>query len=254
MLNPQNALHAALRAPATALRATHGPALVVGAGGKLGTAVLQALLAGGGVGNVGALVQRRLQHAVRGFHAVDDDDAALARFGAHTAIVVLEPATSRLSLDAPFAQPQPALLPQLAQRLRQAGVRALLVLTPHRAGLMPRALQMGLANLDESAVAALGFEQLVFMRVAHEGSALQTLLSAPQRLAHWMLAQLHWMVPQHEQAVRLETVARVAAAWATLWPHATPGTCVLPSEVLWQAAQVRDAAPVVGSWLCVDDE
>jgi hypothetical protein len=249
MLNPQTALQAAVRTPAPAARAAHGPALVVGAGGKLGTAVLQALLAGGGMPSVGALVQRRLQHAVRGFHAVDEDDAALARFGAHTAVVVLEATTSRLKLEAPFVQPAPAQLLALAQRLRAAGVRAVLVLTPHRAGLLPRALQVGLANLDESAVAALGFEQLVFMRVAQEGPALQALLSAPQRLALWMLSQLHWMVPQQEQAVRLETVARVAAAWATLWPCAAPGTRVLPPEVLWQAAQVRDASAVVATWL-----
>ncbi len=254
MLNPQNALQAAMHPPAPAAGAAHGPALVVGAGGKLGTAVLQALLATGSVATVGALVQRRLRHAVRGFHAVDEDDAALARFGAHTAVVVLEAATSRLKLEAPFVQPVPAQLLALAQRLQAAGVRALLVLMPHRAGLLPRALQSGLANLDESAVAALGFEQLVFMRVAQQGSALQPLLSAPQRLALWMLAQLHWIVPQHEQAVRLETVARVAAAWAALWPRAVPGTRVLPTEVLWQAAQVQDASAVVAAWLGADGD
>jgi hypothetical protein len=56
-------------------------------------------------------------------------------------------------------------------------------------------------------------------------------------------------VPQREQAVRLDTVARVAAAWAALWPQAPAGTRVLPSELLWRAAQVKDARPVVFAWL-----
>lgn len=248
MLNPHTALGAAARPAAAVTRTDAGAVLVVGAGGKLGAAVVEALLGGDGA-RVGVLVQRELQHAVRGLHTVQDDDAALAAATASTAVVVFEASASRLGRDAAFVQPDVAQLLALAQRLRTAGVRALLVLTPHRAGLLPRALQAGLANLDESAVAALGFEHLVFMRVAQDGSTLDALRTAPQRLAFWMLSQLHWMVPQREQAVRLETVARVAAAWVVLWPSASQGTRVLPTEVLWQAAQVKDARAVVGAWM-----
>jgi hypothetical protein len=173
----------------------------------------------------------------------------MASARAQTAIVVFDGRPSRLGRDAAFLQPEPAGLPALASALYASGVRALLVCTPHRAGLMPQALQQGLASLDESAVAALGFDHLVFMRVAHDGSALAPAQTAPERLARWMLGQLNWMVPRAEQAVRLETVARVAAAWASQWPQATPGTRVLPTEVLWQAAQAGDARAVVKAWM-----
>jgi NADPH:quinone reductase-like Zn-dependent oxidoreductase len=247
MLNPLTALQGALRPMApTPLTALH-PVLVFGAGGPLGSAVVQALL-GAGFNRVGAVVQRPLHHAVRGFVPVADEAQAWQALGMRTAVVVFEAATSRLKLDAPFAQPEPAQLPALAQRLRASGVRAMLVATPHRAGLLPRALQQGLASLDEQAVAAVGFEQLAFMRIAQDSTA-QAAAPAPQRLARWMLSQMRWMIPQQEQAVRLETVARVAAAWAALWPQAQPGTRVLPSELLWQAAQVKDARSVVRPWL-----
>jgi hypothetical protein len=249
VLNPLTALQRAVRPPTTGLRAATGTVLVVGAGGKLGASVVEALLGTGHRARVGVVVQRPLQHAVSGLRAITDDDAALASAGATTAIVVFEGSVSRLGRDAAFVQPDAARLTALATRLRLAGVRALMVCTPHRAGLLPRALQLGLANLDESAVAALGFEHLVFMRVAQGGGALSNMLSAPQRLARWMLSQLHWMVPQAEQAVRLETVARVAAAWAERWPQAAPGTRVLPTEVLWRAAQAGDAREVVADWL-----
>jgi hypothetical protein len=252
MLNPLNALEGALRPAARTIVAPRHPVLVVGAGGPLGTAMLQALL-GVGLARVHALVQRPLRHAVRGFAPVADDEAAWQALGVRTAIVVFEAATSRLKLDAPFVQPQPSDLPALAQRLRAAGVQALLVATPHRMGLLPRALQQGLASLDESGVAALGFEHLVFMRVAHDAAAQGQGLNAPQRLARWMLSQMRWMVPQREQAVRLDTVARVAAAWTALWPEAAARahTCtrVLPSELLWQAAQTKDTHSVVRAWL-----
>jgi len=64
-----------------------------------------------------------------------------------------------------------------------------------------------------------------------------------------MLSQLHWMVPQREQPVRTETVARVAAALALQLPGAEPGTRVWPASALGLAAQSRDAAPLVAMWL-----
>jgi hypothetical protein len=65
-----------------------------------------------------------------------------------------------------------------------------------------------------------------------------------------MLSQLHWMIPQREQPVRPETVAKVAAALAAQLAEAAPGTRVVPAALLWQAAQQRtDAATVVRAWL-----
>jgi hypothetical protein len=111
-------------------------------------------------------------------------------------------------------------------------------------------LKAGLASLDENAVAALGFEHLVFMRMAQTGDGSSDEgHSAPQRLAAWMLRQLHWMVPSGDQPVRVQTVARVVAQLALALPDAPPGTRVLPPELLWHAAQVSDAQGVVAGWL-----
>ena len=139
-------------------------------------------------------------------------------------------------------------MPALAQQLHGAGVRRLIVVVPHTPSLLPMALQQGLASLDEAAVAALGFEQLVFMRMAQNERAAEG-LDAPRRLARWMLSQLHWMIPQREQPVRAETVAKVAAAIAVLCAEAPHGTRVVPAALLWQAAQRSDMQALVGTWL-----
>jgi hypothetical protein len=240
--------HAARRAPA-AVRGVRR-ALVVGAAGALGAAVLEQLLAARRFERVGALVDQPIRAALHGFVPVDDDAAALHDFGADAALVVFDRARHAFGREQAFVRPDPLALPALAARLHAAGARTLVVVVPHRPSLLPMALQQGLASMDEAAVAALGFEHLVFMRMAQAGDAdSASALSAPQRLARWMLSQLHWMVPQREQAVRVDTVARVAAALAIRLPQATPGSRVLPAALLWQAAQQRDPAAVVAAWL-----
>jgi hypothetical protein len=136
----------------------------------------------------------------------------------------------------------------LARRLHDNGARHLIVVVPHTPSLLPMALQHGLASLDEAAVAALGFEQLVFMRMAQSERAVEG-LDAPRRLARWMLSQLHWMIPQREQPVRVGTVAKVAAALAVQLPDAPHGTRVVPAALLWQAAQSGNAQAITQAWL-----
>ena len=57
------------------------------------------------------------------------------------------------------------------------------------------------------------------------------------------------MVPQGDQPVRTDTVARVAARLAVALPQAAAGTRVLPPEVLWAAAQMPQADALVDDWL-----
>jgi hypothetical protein len=222
--------------------------LVVGAGGALGAAVLERLLATAGGGRVGVLVQRPIGAALRGLHALADDDAAMARFGAASAFVVFDRRRHAHGREQAFVRPDPGALPALAARLHAAGVRTLVVVVPHAPALLPMALQQGLASLDEAAVAALGFERLLFMRMAQAADDAAP-LDAPRRLARWMLSQLRWMIPQREQPVRVETVAAVAAALARRLPGAPPGTRVLPAALLWQAAQQRDVDGLIERWL-----
>jgi len=228
-------------------------ALVLGGGGTLGAAVLEQLLASHRFEKVGVLALAALQPALRGLQVVPDEAPALARFAADTALIVFDRERHANGRDAAFVRPQPAQLAAQAARLRAAGVRALVVVVPHAPALLPQALKAGLATLDEGAVAAMDFEHLVFMRMAQVGSdgaaLLQGLRSRAQRLADWMLSQLHWMVPQRDQPVRSATVARVAAALAVALPGAPRGTRVLPHEWLWLAAQGSDAEGLLAGWL-----
>ncbi len=98
-------------------------------------------------------------------------------------------------------------------------------------------------------MAALGFDHLLFMRSAQAAVVADAAGTAPSRLARWLLGQLHWMVPQGDQPVRNDTVARVAAHLALALPQAAPGTRVLPPDVLWAAAQTPASDAVVDAWL-----
>jgi len=252
MLNPLGALTAANRD--VPVRNAAGPhrALVVGGGGALGAAVLEQLLAGHRYERVGVLAQPSLQPALRGLHPVADDETALARHGARTALIVYDRERHANGRDAAFVRPLPQDLPARAAQLLRLGVQSLLVVVPHAPALLPQALKTGLASLDEGAVASLGFAHLVFMRMAQAAPARSRAMAPPERLAAWLLGQMQWMVPQREQPVRAVTVARVAAALAAALPDATPGTRVLPPEVLWLAAQASDRAAadtLVGDWL-----
>ncbi len=227
-------------------------ALVLGGGGALGAAVLEQLLASHRFERVGVLAQRALQPALRGLEVVPDGDAAaLARLAPDTALIVFDRERGANGRDAAFVRVLPGELATRAAALQALGVRALLVVVPHTPALLPQALKVGLATLDEGAVAAMDFHHVVFMRMAQAGGAGDD--GAPgsrlQRLAGWMLSQLHWMVPQREQPVRSATVARLAAAIAVALPAAPRGTRVLPHEWLWHAAQATDAAALAERWL-----
>jgi hypothetical protein len=245
MVDVHHALGALSRKPPRAVAAPRR-AIVIGAAGTLGAAVLEQLLATRHFERVGALVDQPMQPAVQGFAPVAAD--ALAAFAADTALIVFDRQRSANGREAAFVKPEPRTLPALAQQLHATGTRRLVVVVPHTPSLLPMALQHGLASLDEAAVAALGFEQLVFMRMAQNDRAVEG-LDAPRRLARWMLSQLHWMIPQREQPVRVDTVAKVAAAIAVRLHDAPPATRVVPAALLWQAAQQRDVQTLVAQWL-----
>lgn len=245
MSDPAQALAAAAR-PVPKRAAPQRRVLVLGGGGGLGSQVVEALLGGRRFGQVGVWTVLPVQPALRGLEPVAED--RWPAFGADTALVVFDRERHANGRDEAFGRPEPAALPALATRLRALGVHVLVVVVPHAPGSLPQALQAGLASLDEGAVAALGFEHLVFMRPA-QAPADRPAASAPARLARWMLGQLQWMVPQREQPVRSSTVARVATRLAVGLPGQAPGTRVFPSAALWAAAQRPDDDAVVDAWL-----
>jgi hypothetical protein len=246
-----NALIGAASAPRRAA-ARAEVLLVLGGGGTLGSALLARALACGRFGRVQAVVAKALSSALRGFEPLPAERLG-GRLQADTALIVFERARRNNGRDEAFLQPLPEALPALAATLRSGGVRRLLVVVPHAPALLPQALKAGLASLDEGRVAALGFEQLLFLRTAQAGvGAGAAALGWAERAAAGWLSQLAWMVPQREQPVRAVRLAELVIELAWRLPQAAPATRVLPPEVLWQAAQaahLADRSALLGVWL-----
>ena len=244
----------ALRAPATP-RATARAglcALVVGGGGALGSAVLEQLLGRGRFAPVRVLVTQGFKGSVRGLEPVlapaFDDATQPARALAQVAVVVFDRERHANGREDAFLRAEPQALPMLARWLRQQGVRHVVIVMPHSPAGLPQALKLGLANLDEQAVTSLGFEHVAFVRTAQQPGALA---GGPwlQRLADGLLMQLRLMIPAAHQPVRVHKVAQFVAELAAQLPAASPGTRVVPPELMWLAAQQDDAGPLVAAWL-----
>ncbi len=226
--------------PAADALAPRQRVLVVGAGGALGSAVLAEALVAGRFQQVAALVAAPLASTVRGLQPLTAAELdAGAGPCAEAAIVVFDRERRSNGRDDAFAMPDPAQLLPLARRLHARGTRHLVVLVPHAPALLPQALAAGLATLDETALAALGFEHLVILRAARpDGTpSAERLL---QRLARLWLQQLRWMVPTRQQPLRPASLARCVAELVQALPGTPPGTRVVAPETLWQWVQALD--------------
>lgn len=249
--------HALRAARSSAPDASDAPAaptvLVAGAGGALGSAVLEALLAGRRFAHVEVLATRALTVAMNGLEPVvvdgfDDLAAPVGVSRADTAVIVFDRERHANGRELAFLRPQPHELPALARWLLARGVKRLVVVLPHTPAGLPEALKRGLANLDELATAALGFEHLVFVRSAQKQGHARAERWL-QRLADGVLAQMQMMVASTNQPVRASKVAHFVCELAAQLPASPAGTRVASPELLWQAAQSRDAAPLVQAWL-----
>lgn len=241
----------ALRAgrPSTAPTAAARPAVVVaGGGGPLGSEVVEQLLARRSFSAVQVLAVQPFSATPPGLQAVPISALDTPHGAPALAIVVFDRERHANGRDAAFWRPAPDALPDLARRWHAQGVRHLIVVMPHQAASLPDALKVGLANLDEQAVAALGFRHVVFVRSAQAPSDVRAGRGL-QRLADLVLAQLRLMTPQMLQPVRARKVAQLVAALARLLPASPPGTRVMAPEVVWQAAQTGDPEALVRAWL-----
>lgn len=244
-----------------ALRAGHKPvardtasaasALVVGGGGALGSALVEQALASGRYRSVRVLVDEPITPGLRGFEALparqlQTDDP----LGARSAFVVFDRVRAANGREAVFHRPQPDDLARLGAALHRGGVQRLLVVLPHAPALLPHALRRGLASLDEQALAAQGFEQLVIVRPAQSAPAGRHAGGRLQRLAHAFLAQLHWLLPDSDQPVRAHHVAALALSIEHHLDEAHSATRVAPPELVWLSAQpASDRLALVRRWL-----
>jgi hypothetical protein len=233
------------REPAAACRS----AIVLGAGGGLGSAVLERVL-GSGFAPVHAVVTQTMAPALRGLHTITLPALQAGAPGLsapQTAFIVFDRQRHANGRETVFLAPDPGELIGYAQALQHIGVRDLVVVMPHAPALLPRSLALGLASLDEQSVAALDFDQVAFVRSAQQAPARP--LGAPQRLAAWMLSQLRYMVPMPQQALRAEKVAAFVVALAHALPQAAPGTRVIPPEWVWRHAQPGASDGLLPRWL-----
>lgn len=248
-----HALRAAHSAPPPSGRAA--TLLVAGAGGSLGSAVLEHVLASQRFAGVRVLVTQALQTSVKGLEtlivAPSENASGLAPVVpalADTALVVFDVKRHANGREEAFLRPEPRSLPSLAAWLRAGGVRDLVVVMPHNAASLPQALKAGLADLDEHAVVELGFDHVVFVRSARAPTGVRA-SAWLQRVADGVLAQLRVMTPQPDQPVRSNKVAQFVSELALQLPGSAPGTRVAAPELVWQAAQHVDAGALVGAWL-----
>ena len=231
--------------------------LVAGAGGPLGSAVLEQVLASGCFAAVRVLVSQPLHTSVKGLQTLivaplvnteATENLPIRPALADTALIVFDIKRQANGREEAFLRPEPHALPRLARWLRGCGVRDLIVVMPHHAASLPQALKAGLADLDEHAVVELGFEHVVFVRSASAPTGVRS-NAWLQRVADGVLAQLRMMTPQADQPVRSNKVAQFVSELALQLPGSAPGTRVAPPELVWRAAQHADPGALVRAWL-----
>ena len=194
--------------------------LVAGGGGKLGGEVVRRLVAAVSLG--------RYRHVA--LMATEDFHAAMAgvqvlpvkptvadwlplkpkepKDQIQTAIVMFEPPRMFYARERTIWTPHPSELPALAKWLYASGIRHLVVVLPHQPGMLPAALQQGLASLDEQVVTTLGFERVIFMRMAQTDIAAKPANFA-ERVANWMLGIGKYMIPANQTPLRTAQIAKL---------------------------------------------
>jgi hypothetical protein len=238
----------ALRAMARSGPAPHKPRLLIaGATGVLGNEVLRRLVGLGQFEAAQVLAREPIMAGLRGVSTIVVPGAEPANWPlvrAEVAVVLFDPPRLFYDRERALWTPQPEQLPALAAWLRRSGVQTLAVVLPHAPGRLPEALKRGLANMDEQAMAALGFERLLIVRSAQKPAPDPALGWLPA-VARWMLSTLKYMIPSSEQPVR---AVRVAEFVALVLQTAPRGIHIAAPETVWHAAQ-GDLAAEVRRWL-----
>jgi hypothetical protein len=251
-VDPLQALQAAQRPATSAATPTAMPGplpkvLVAGAAGALGSEVVRRLVGTQRIGPAHVLVREPLQSGLRGVagHVVGEPPIdAWPALAADIGVVLFDPPKLFFGRERALWVPQPADLVPLARWMLGCGVKTLAIVLPQAQGQLPEALKRGLLDLDEQAVAMLGFERLLILRTARKPEALQG-QSPPQRLAAWMLSVFRFMVPASEQPVRASKVAELLD-WALRL--APPGIHIAAPETVWRASQA-EVREVAAQWL-----
>ena len=248
--NTSSALHAAWQ-PLRAAAHVKPRLVVAGATGVLGGEVLRRLAGHGHYAHTEVLAKEPMTTGLPSVSMVLVGQVANDKIdnwpplplAAQVAVVMFEPPRLYYDRERALWTPAPGQLLPLAQWLRRCGVHTLAVVMPHAQGRLPDALKHGLANLDEHAVAALGFERMLLVRSAQKMTP-PVQAGFLNKTAAWMLSTLSYMVPQTGQAIRPTRLAEFIETALRVLP---PGTHVASPELLWQAANPPAAGRTHGA-------
>jgi hypothetical protein len=245
-IQTSNALRAAWQAAPRSI-ASHPSLIVAGATGVLGAEVLRRLAGSGRFAHTQVLAKEPMATSIAqvSITQVTGELLSWQTVPAQVGVVMFEPPRLYYERERALFTPAPEQLLSLAQWMRRCGVHTLAVVLPHAQGRLPEAVKRGLANLDEQALAAVGFERLLLVRAAQKMPAA----TAPgflNKTAAWMLSTLSYMIPSSEQPVRPSKLAEFIDIAIHQLP---PGTHVASPELLWQAADGGDTHAVVKAWL-----
>ena len=221
--------------------------LMAGATGALGNAVLQRLAGSPRHPLMRVLAQEFIKPALKSVEIVVQHGPSIGDWpliAADTGIVLFDPPRMYYQRERALWTPTPEQLPALAAWMKRCGVQTLAVVLPHDQGRLPQALQQGLANLDEQAVAALGFERLLIVRSAAK-PVEQAASGFFQRVARWMIGTAGFMVPSAQMPVRPSKVAELVDVALRQLP---PGIHITPPELVWRCSQAP-VQPQVQAWL-----
>jgi hypothetical protein len=209
--------------------------VIAGATGALGNEVMRLLVGQQAYRDVHVLAREPIATGLRGVatHVVGPGAPDGWRpLAADTAVVMFEPPRLFYERERALWTPDAGDLLPLSRWLRTGGVETLAIVMPHTQMRLPEALKRGLADVDEHAVAALGFERLLIVRSAQQSKVLRE-SNLLKRIANGMLSVGKYMVPTSEQPVRAVKVAQFVAHALHAVP---PGIHVAASETLWAAA------------------
>jgi len=205
---------------------TQPTALVAGAIGRRGEALLNRVLGCGDYAQVAVLADAPMALGVRGLQL-----ATLAALpAAQDAFVLItdpdEPASrSFYGRDAPFVQVHDGNLLAVAHAAAARGVRRLVLLSPLPAWQQVGDFHRGLGNATELAIAQLPLQSLVVLRPLRESRTRAGGLL--QRLASVYLSLQLLMAPRSLDQLTSEQLARAALE---AMRAAAPGITVFPAD------------------------
>ena len=219
--------------------------MIAGATGALGNAVLRRLVGVHRYAHTQVLAREPVQQGMRqlSLHVVVGEIASWPQVQrCDVAVIMFEPPRMFYERERALWTPAPEQLVDVAQWLHACGASTLAVVLPHAQGSLPESLKRGLANLDEQAIASIGFERLLILRSAEKPTAPRQ-KNLLEGLAHWMLGIFKFMIPAQEQPVRPTKIAEIVDALLQTAPH---GTCVLSPQEMWELSQC-DAAKLLAA-------